>query len=79
MFNHPPKHPEFARRAARNSDEPPLAPLAPVQVEMPDYASMDMSQLITACEAKGIDTDRRGGHWMIERLEGFHGVGAAAA
>ncbi len=79
VFKHPPKHPEFARRAARNSDEPPLPPLAPARVEMPDYASMNMSQLIANCEAKGIDTDRRGGHYMIEQLEGLHGVSQPTA
>ena len=79
MFKHPPKHPEFARRAARNSDEPPLVPLAPVQVEMPDYRGMNFGQLNTACQAKGIDTDRRGGDYMIKALEDSHGVGAAPA
>lgn len=28
VFRLPPKHPEFARKAMRNSDEPPLKPLA---------------------------------------------------
>lgn len=79
VFKHPPKHPEFARKAMRNSDEPPLAPLAPVEVEMPDYRSMELGELTAACVAKGIDTDRRGGDWMVKTLEGSYGVGAAAA
>ncbi len=79
VFQSPPKHPEFARKAMRNSDEPPLSPMAPVQVEMPDYRGMDFAQLNAACVAKGIDTDRRGGDWMITKLEGFHGPVSPAA
>ncbi len=79
VFKTPPKHPEFARAAMRNSDEPPLSPVAPVQVEVPDYRSMDMTELSAACQAKGIDTDRRGGDYMITKLEGSHGVGSPAA
>ena len=81
-FRLPPKDPEYARKAMRNSDEPPLPPLradefplgpsVPVQVEMPDYRGMDMTQLGEACRAKGIDNSRRGGDWMIKHLEAFH-------
>ncbi len=63
----------------RNSDEAPLAPLAPVQVEVPDYRSMDFSELSVACRERGIDTDRRGGDYMIKELEGSHGAGPTAA
>ena len=73
VFKTPPKHPEFARKAMRNSDEPPLAPVAPVQVEVPDYRSMDFSQLSVACRDRGIDTERRGGDYMIKELEASHG------
>ena len=57
----------------RNSDEPPLAP---VQVEMPDYRGMGLGELSAACVAKGIDIDRRGGDWMIRRLESDYGIGS---
>ena len=73
VFKHPPKHPEYARKAMRNSDEPPLAPLAPVQADAPDYRGMSLGELSTACVVKGIDTHRRGGDWMIQQLEGSHG------
>ena len=81
-FRLPPKNPEFARKAMRNSDEPPFPPLkagecpigptVPVKTEMPDYRGMDMTQLGEACRAKGIDNNRRGGDWMIKQLEAFH-------
>ena len=79
VFRLPPKHPEFARKAMRNSDEPPLAAVASVQVEAPDYRSMDMTQLSAACVAKGIDTDRRGGDYMITQLECSDGTGSPTA
>lgn len=89
VFRLPPKHPEFARKAMRNSDDPPLGPppageepLGPsleAQTVMPDYRSMDIAQLAEACRAKGIDNTRRGGDWMIQRLEASHGASAAAA
>ena len=80
MFKHPPKHPEYARKAMRNSDEPPLAPIqAPVEVEAPDYHGMELGQLTAACVSKGINTDRRGGAWMIQQLEGKHGTGQTPA
>lgn len=86
VFLRPPKHPEYARRASRNSDDPPLPKLTPgappvrmMEPEIPDYRSMDIGQLIEACRTKGIDTDRRGGDWMIKQLEASHGVGAVAA
>jgi hypothetical protein len=40
---------------------------------MADYRSMDIQQLTEACQAKGIDTDRRGGDWMIAALEEYYG------
>ena len=75
-FQSPPKHPEFARKAMRNSDEPPLPPVevkTAEQVAMPDYQNMELGQLRAACVAKDIDIDRRGGDWMIEQLEALHG------
>ena len=81
-FRLPPKNPEFARKAMRNSDERPLPPLkadecpigptVPVKTEMPDYRSMDLEGLTQACRAKGIDNSRRGGDWMVKQLEAFH-------
>lgn len=72
VFKTPPKNPEFARKAMRNSDEPPLPQ---IQEPMPDYRGMDLGGLVAACQAKGIDTDRRGGDYMITQLEGSHGAG----
>ena len=78
VFKHPPKHPEFARRAMRNSDEPPPEhylpdSMVPIPVKKNDakndYRAMDIGELTKACQAKGIDTARRGGAWMIEQLE----------
>ena len=75
VFKTPPKHPEFARKAMRNSDEPPLPPL---RAGMPDYQTMDRGELSKACEDKGIDIHRRGGDYMIKQLEESHGAGATA-
>ena len=75
VFKSPPKHPEYARRASRNSDEPPLAPL----VESPNYRGMALAELSRACVSKGIDTHRRGGDWMINELEASHGLGTTPA
>ena len=79
VFKAPPLHPEFARKAMRNSDEPPLPPVAPVRVEVPDYRSMELGELSAACRDKGIDTDRRGGDYMIHQLEASHGIGSPTA
>lgn len=64
-FKEPAVHPEYARKAMRNSDDPKpeqVKPgtMAPVDRGMPDYRSMDMSELTAACEGKGIDTTRPG-------------------
>ncbi len=59
----------------RNSDEPPLAP---AQAGMPDYRGMALGELSGACEAKGIDIERRGGDW-IRRLESDYGIGSTPA
>lgn len=82
VFQRPAVHPEFARKASRNSDDPPLPKLTSVAPparmvgpEIPDYGNMDMEQLIKACGAKGIDTARRGGDYMIKQLEASHGIG----
>ncbi len=72
VFKTPPKHPEYARKAMRNSDEPPLPPM---EENKPDYRGMDIGELTEACQVKGIDTDRRGGDYMITKLEGSHGAG----
>ncbi len=82
VFKTPPKYPEFARKAMRNSDEPPLPPVQAVQAvqePMPDYRSMELGGLTAACDAKGIDTDRRGGDYMIRALEGSHGADSTPA
>ena len=71
VFKTPPKNPESARKAMRNSDEPPLSQ---IQEPMPDYRSMDLGALTAACEVKGIDTERRGGDWMIIQLEEAYGA-----
>ncbi len=57
----------------RNSDDPPLEP------EMPNYSAMELGELTAACEAKGIDTDRRGGDYMVKQLEATHGIRPTAA
>ena len=72
-FRTPPIHPEFARKAMRNSDEPPFPNIIPKEGEIPHYRGMDIHQLVEACEAKGIDTNRRGGDYMIRALEKTHG------
>ena len=77
VFRQPPIHPEFAKRALRNSDDPRAShvvpgTMIPVDTKTPDYRSMDMTQLIEVCGAKGIDTERRGGDWMIKQLEASH-------
>ena len=60
----------------RSSDDPPLVPS---QAEMPDYRGMPLGELSEACEAKGIDIERRGGDWMIRRLESDYGIGSTPA
>ena len=79
VFKFPPKHPEYARKASRNSDEPPLVPFEQTQAGMPNYQAMEFGELVAICEAKGIDTDRRGGDFMIKALEASHGLGTTPA
>ena len=82
VFRTPPIHPEFAHKAMRNSDEPPSEKFIPGTMNpkpppTPDYRAMDIGELTKACQAKGIDTARRGGAWMVEQLEASHAAHAA--
>ena len=79
VFQRPPKYPEFARKAMRNSDEPPLQAVQAVQAEAPNYRGMSLGELSEACVAKGIDIDRRGSDYMVTQLEGSHGTGSPTA